>query len=269
MDDLDTIMSGRDAAASETPEAVEKETQAAAVDTAATEQTEQTGQEGEQSQKMVPHEALHAEKQKVKRYTEQVASFENTMAEQAAAVRRLEQQLLAAVVPQQSKAEAPKPKPDIWDNPDEFVQSGVQAALSPFQTEVQKTLHGIAKDAAYGRYGEAVDAAEQAFMQAVQTGTVDAAEFDKVLKAPNRYSAAVEWHKREQERAELADPATLKEKLRAEILAELQASQAQQQQQQPAARQPMPTSFATSRSEGMRAQPTYSGPKPLSEIMDR
>jgi hypothetical protein len=38
--------------------------------------------EGEgQGQKMVPHEALHAEKQKVKRYTEEVADFRKQLSE--------------------------------------------------------------------------------------------------------------------------------------------------------------------------------------------
>lgn len=267
MADLDSILSGQGAVASNAPETVTAEAhQAEAVNTQENDQ-QQTGNEGEQGQKMVPHEALHAEKQKVKRYTEQVAEFEKKMTEREAAWERRFEQLIGAVKPQQP-TEAPKPKKDIWEDPDEFVQSGVQAVLTPFQQEMQKALLSVAKDAAYGRYGEAVDAAEQAFIQALQSQKLDPADYDEVLKAPNRYAAAVKWHKREQERAEFADPAALREKLRAEILAELQGGNQQQgQQAQQAA--VMPSNLAGARNVGNRSGPAWSGPQSLNDIFDR
>lgn len=265
MADLDAILSGASAVASDTPETVTAE--AAQATEATQENREQTGAEGDGGQKMVPHEALHAEKQKVKRYTEQIAEFDKKLTEQNTAWERRFEQLIGAVKPKPE--EVAKPRPEIWDNPDEFVQSGVQAVLTPFQTELQKTLHGIAKDAAIARHGDAVDAAEQAFMLAVQNRTVDAADFDKVLKAPNRYSAAVEWHKRSQAQAEIGDPVAFKEKLRAEILAELQGGNGQQQQAPAAAATVMPTDLAGTRNVGSRSGPAWSGPQSINDIFDR
>ena len=264
MANLDEILSGQGVVASASPETVTTE---AATATEVTQENLQTGAEGEQGQKMVPHEALHAEKQKVKRYTEQVAEFEKKMTEREAAWERRFEQLIGAVKPQQP-TEAEKPKKDIWDDPDEFVQSGIQAALTPFQKEMQATLNGIAKDAAIARHGDAVDAAERAFMLAVQSRTVDQADFDKVLKAPNRYSAAVEWHKRAQAQAEIGDPVAFKEKLRAEILAELQGG-TQQQTQTGQAAVTMPTDLAGTRNVGNRSGPAWSGPQSINDIFDR
>lgn len=271
MADLDSILSGQGAAASETPETVTTEAATTTATEATQENQQQTGAEGEQGQRMVPHEALHAEKQKVKRYTEEVADLRTTISQQGEAFNRQFSQLMEAMKPKPTEAE--KPKKDIWDDPDEFVQSGVQAVLTPFQTEMQKTLLGIAKDAAVGRYDEAtVDAAEQAFMQAIRAGTVDQSDYEKVRTAPNRYSAAVAWHKRSQAQAEIGDPVAFKEKLRAEILAELQAGNGQQQQQaQPgtAAATVMPTDLAGTRNVGARSGPAWSGPASLNDIFDR
>ena len=57
-----------------------------------------------------------------------------------------------------------------------------------------------------------------------------------------------------------------RERIKAELLAEMQGQGGQQQQaqQQP---QNMPTSFAQARNNGPRAAVAFSGPKPLSEIM--
>lgn len=134
---------------------------------------------------------------------------------------------------------------------------------------MQQQLLAVAKDAAYGRYGEAVDAAEQAFIDAVKGQTLDPADYDKVLKAPNRYAAAVEWHKREQQRAEFADPAALRDKLKAEILAELQGGNQQQGQQAQQAARVMPSNLAGERNVGNRSGPAWSGPQSLNDIFDR
>lgn len=116
MADLDSILSGQGAVASTTPEPATTEAQQAEVTTQEYDQ-QQEGGEGGQGQKMVPHEALHAEKQKVKRYTEQVAEFEKKMTEREAAWERRFEQLIGAVKPQ-APTEVQKPRKDIWDDPD-------------------------------------------------------------------------------------------------------------------------------------------------------
>lgn len=90
-------------------------------------------------------------------------------------------------------AEPEKPAPEIWEDPNGFVQ----AALTPIQQQMQSALLSLSKETAIVRHTEeVVTAAEQAFMEAARNRTLDPADFNRVLNAPNRYSAAVEWHKR-------------------------------------------------------------------------
>lgn len=270
MADLDSILSGEGARASETPATVEKEV--TTQETATTEQSgaettgEQTGAENEGgNQKMVPHEALHAEKQKVKRYTEQVASFEKTLADREAAWERRFTQLLETVKPK--PAEAEKPAPEIWDDADGFINQ----RLAPVQEAVQTQREQFSQIMAVEKHGvETVRAAMEAFKAQPET-PARAAMFEAIKKSVHPYGALVEWHKREQERAEFADPAAYRDKLKAEILAELQAGnqpQGQgQQTQQPAV--VMPTDLAGVRNVGTRSGPAYSGPASLNDIFDR
>lgn len=271
MANLDEILSGQGAAASETPETVEKETPAVVEQAQAepgTDDQQQEGAEGEQGQKMVPQQALHAEKQKVKRYTEQVASFEKTMAEQAAAVRRLEQQLLAAVMP---KKEEPKPAPDFWENPDEFLKG----AIAPLEQKLTEQAEKLSMRLAVKEHGrETVQAAYSALGAAMQAGDPNArVEYQRIKASDDPYGDIVEWHKRAQAQAEIgSDPEAYKAKLKAEILAELQAGNGQQQQQaQPgtAAATVMPTDLAGARNVGSRSGPPYQGPASLNDIFDR
>lgn len=269
MADLDSILSGEGARASETPATVEKETPAVveqAQAEAVTDDQQQTGAENESGgQKMVPHEALHAEKQKVKRYTEQVAEFEKKAAEREAAWERRFSQLLETVKPK--PAEAEKPAPEIWDDADGFINQ----RLAPVQEAVQTQREQFSQIMAIDKHGvEAVRAAMEAFKAQPET-PARAAMFEAIKKSVHPYGALVEWHKREQERAEFADPAAYREKLKAEILAELQAGNGQQQQAQTGqqAAAVMPTDLAGARNVGTRSGPAWSGPQTLNDIFDR
>ncbi|WP_457797626.1 hypothetical protein [Methylocystis sp. S23] len=63
-----------------------------------------------------------------------------------------------------------------------------------------------------------------------------------------------------------SDPASYREKLKAELLAELQnEGQKTQQAQKPA----MPSNFATGRNVGSRSGPAWSGPPSFEDIFDR
>lgn len=263
MADLDSILSGQGAVASDTPETVTAEV--AQATEATQENREQTGQEGDGGQKMVPHEALHAEKQKVKRYTEQVASFEKTMAEQAAAVRRLEQQLLASVLP---KKEEPKPAPDFWENPDEFLKG----AIAPLEQKLSEQAEKLSMRLAVKEHGrEVVQTAYAALGAAMQAGDPNArVEYQRIKASDDPYGDMVEWHKHSQAQAEIgSDPVAYREKLKAEILAELQAGNGQQQQAPAAAATVMPTDLAGTRNVGSRSGPAWSGPQSINDIFDR
>jgi hypothetical protein len=223
----------------------------------ATEQEEQ-----QQAQKMVPHEALHAEKQKTKRYTEEVSSLRQEIAERDAAWERR----IAALMEAQKPKQEPKQAPDWFENPD----AATQHAVAPKFDAVNRMLMENAKLVAGLKYGDdKIEAADRAFMEAVQTGRIDQADYQRVTTAPNIYAAAVQWHQRQQAQAEIGDdPAAYRARLEAEIREKLTAElqQGEQAQQRQAV---MPSNIAGARNVGSRTGPAWSGPPSLQDIFAR
>lgn len=268
MSTLDSILSGGGEAASEP---VQTENEQVTQATEAEGQTEQTeSNETDSEGNRVPVAALQAERQKVKRYTEQVASFEQTLKERDAAWERRLAQLTEALQPKQE----PQAPPDWFENPTEAMRHQLTHQLSPAFEHVNAQLQAIAKDNAVQRFTEEkVSAAEQAFLTAVQARELDPSDYEKVVSSPNRFAAAVQWHERQQINKEIGnDPAAYKARLEAEIrekvLAELNGGQQQPAQQRPAA--VMPTNFAAARNVGTRsAGPAWAGPEPLNDIFNR
>ncbi len=271
METLDKILSGDDAAASDP--AIEK--------TPAVTEGADTGAEKPQTvtdpdepqpldvngQKMVPHAALHASKEKVKRYTEEVADFRKS---NEALTRQVSELLQRVPVPQRAPEQ---PIPDFFDDPRKATQHEVQQAVSPQFEQITQTLLAIARDNAETRFTpEKVSEAEQAFISAMQSQKLDPADYHKVVGSPNRYAAAVQWHQRQLAQAEIGDdPAAFKAKLEAEILAKHGITPSDPANpaatpQKPGAAPVMPSNLATVRNAGARAGPTWSGPTQLSDI---
>jgi len=273
---LDEIMSGRseDAPAPETNEQP-------AIQQSEPQQPQGDEGEGDQPQQgMVPHAALHAEKQKVKRYTEQVASFEQRMADQDARWEQRFNQLFQSFQRPQQQPQQPAPRPDLYENPQGFVQSEVKELVDPrFQQFEQAMLHNsrLVANSIYGG-AEKVNAAEQAFMTALQQGKVDPADYHRVVNSPNRYAEAVEWHKRQSVLSETGGDLTqYRQKLlddpdfMAEVAKKLgvqNPAQPQPQAQPAVDPNQIPSSF-NGRNAGPSNAPTWSGPRPLSELMPR
>ena len=263
MESLDTILSGGSESAPEANEQEQQVTQAAEGESQP--QPEAAAPEGDGGgQKMVPHEALHAEKQKVKRYTEEVADFRRQLAERDAAWERRMSELVQAVKPKQEQ----QPRPDFFENPEAATQHTVQ----PQFDQISQTLLANAQLIAGIKYGDdKVAEAEKAFISAVQSRKLDPADYQKVVGSPNRYAAAVQWHQRQLAQAEIGDdPAAYRAKLEAEIrekvLAEVNGGGQQQEQQ----RQPvMPSNLAGVRNVGARNGPAWSGPASLQDIFNR
>lgn len=263
---LDNILSGSGEAVTEQNTNVE-ENVAQAAEGEGQQQQAEASEQGEQQQggqKTVPHEALHAEKQKVKRYTEEVSSLRQEIADRDAAWERRIAQLLDAQKPKQE----PQQKPDWFENPEAATQHAVRETISPQLDQVTSTLMATAQMVAGIKYGDdKVAEAEQAFLDAMRSQKLDPADYQKVANSPNRYAAAVQWHQRQLAQAEIGDdPAAYKAKLREELLAELQQGDGQQTQQRQAA---MPSNFATARNVGSRAGPAWSGPASIQDIFKR
>lgn len=261
MSTLDNILSGQGDAVSEQPAVEENVTQVAEGE-GQQEQTEATTQEEPtQGQKLVPHEALHAEKQKVKRYTEEVSDFRKSNE----ALQRQVAELLQRV---------PLPKQEQQQPPDQFEDfpGATRHVVQPEFQRIEQQLLAIAKDTAITRFTEdKVNEAEQAFISALQSQKLDQADYQKVVHSPNRYAAAVQWHQRQLAQAEIGDDpaafrAKLETELREKITAELQQGEQPQTQQRQAV---MPSNLAGARNVGARSGPAWSGPQTLQDIFNR
>ena len=265
--DLENILSGQGAPAP-APEATRTEPQP--------ETTEQPQGQPEPSSEgepqtdergMVPVAALQAERQKAKRYTEQVAEFQTKLEQQNAQWEQRFNQIFAQLQPKPAQPEAEQ-APDIWTDPDAYVQRGVQQAVSPVMTQLKAMQRGMAE---IQFKPEVVSQAVDAFDTALKTGRLDPVVHQRIMASPNPYAAAVQWHQTETTMAEIgSDPAAYKAKLAEEIRAQVMAEL--QQGQQPGAQRAapaMPGNFATGRNVGARTGPAYSGPPTLDDIINR
>ena len=212
----------------------------------------------EATTRMVPHQALHAERQRSRRYSEEVADFRRQLAETNARMG----QLVDAVMPRPAT-------PDFFDNPEAATRHQVAQAVSPEFERINQTLHAIARENAFQRFDETkVNAAEQAFIGALQAGRLDPADYRRVVSSPNRYAEAVKWHQRQAARAEIGDDpsayrARIEAELREQIWSELNGN---------GGRRPsgaMPSNLAGARNVGGRGGPAWSGPASLNDIFDR
>jgi hypothetical protein len=263
MSTLDEILSGREPVAETTTQ--ETTTQAPVETQEAEAAPEQTADETAPADgKPPPIGAIRqAEREKAtKRYTEQVADFDRRLAEQNTAWERRFTQLLDAV----KQPAQQQPPPDFFENPNE----AVLRTVSPYIQHVRQQQAMFAEQLARVKYGdEVVDEAAQAYEQLASQNKVDPADFHKISNSVNPYLEVVQWHKKRQASLEIGDdPAADKEKVKAELLAELQ--QQNGNGAAPAAPAPvMPSNLATARNVGARSGPAWAGPTPLNDIFSR
>jgi len=87
-------------------------------------------------------------------------------------------------------------QPDFFDNPDAATQNLIARTLEPYiqGNEARMMYYGrMIAQAVHG--GDAVNEAEKAFMEAHDSKTLDPVDYERVVQSPNRYDAAVQWHK--------------------------------------------------------------------------
>lgn len=253
---LDNILSGRTTATTQEPQTEPKETVTQAAPETATTEAPEAGEQTEGGQKMVPHEALHAEKQKVKRYTEQVADFERTVGglrEQNTAFQRQITELLQRLPAQQQ----PQPK-NPWDDLEGAITERSQAHVQPVMQHVQALHNQVAQLQAAQVFGDKLGEFVTYVKQGRDRGDPEIRMLDAMMEAsPNPYATAKKWFE-----ARTFDPAAERERMKAELLQELQPNQ-----QQPAP--VMPSNLAGARNVGSRAGPAWGGPTPLADIFKR
>lgn len=206
------------------------------------------------------HGALHAERQRVKRkYTDTVADFEKRLSETNSGFekklteslaendRKWEQrfnQFAQTIQPRQTpEPETPAVRPDLYENSEGFVEYGVKQHVDPIKQEVSQLREFYSQREAVREHGqEKVQTAFNAMHQAAISGDRDAqAAVARVKQSIDPYGDIVAWHQRTSVLSEVGnDPAAYREKLRAELLAELNAGG----QKPPAQQQQRPTPTA-------------------------
>ena len=180
------------------------------------------------------------------------------------------QRQMAALQQQQPKPEPPK-KVEFFEDPDAAFDSRLQQAVGPIQQGQQQIVENFSKMMAADKFGEETVNTALAEMTRRVNDNPQAMRFDyqRIMSSPHPYGELVKWHKAQTALNEIGDdPKAFREKLRAELLAEMQ-SQGGQQQQAPQTPNPnsLPSSFT--RNSGPSAVPAWTGPRPLSDLMGR
>jgi len=178
------------------------------------------------------HGALHAERNRVKRkYTETVADFERRLNETNSGFERKLTESLAEndrkweqrfnqfaqqiQQRQPEKVEEPKPRPDVFENPDGFLEHGVKAAIDPVESKVSKVIETFSLRDAVREHGqEKVQGAFQALHQAALSGDPEArATVERVKQSMDPFGDIVGWHQKSSVLREVgADPAAFIQK---------------------------------------------------------
>lgn len=267
---LDEIMSARGEPAPEQTPIVEAKPEAPASDAKPAPDQDRVAQHeaGEADQQgMVPQAALHAERQKAKRYTEQVADMQSRMDAMNREWQQRFDQILA--MQQRPAQQAPQTEPPDWyQDPNAAFQHNV----APIQQQFAQTQEQFSKMLAEDKFGsDAVQSAYQAFSSHMRSNPNAQFEYQRIMSSPHPYGELVKWHKSQTVLSEFGDdPKAAREKLRAEILAEIASGRPGNTPIQQAAQPPvLPTNFAGARSAAPNSAATFTGPRPLSEIMGR
>lgn len=220
-------------------------------------------QQPEKVHGMVPQRALHASRERARTAEERLADIERENAELRGQMTVFAQQRQQPAPTPQPAVEPPKP-PEFWESPDKYVEH----ALGPVQEQLAEATFRASRAEALSEHGkEAVAAAQEAMKQAVAAGTLNGeAVKASLLKSRDPVGDIMRWH----QNSPAVQESSLREKLRAELMAELGGNPAMPAT--PAAATPetvMPSNLVGQRNVGTRSGPAWSGPRPLNDIFDR
>jgi hypothetical protein len=202
-----------------------------------------------------------------------MAKAEEKFNERYTALEGQYQQLMRQVQQRPAQPAAPPPPPpDFFENPDAAFEARLQKAITPITQSQGQIVENFSRMMAADKFGEEiVNGAMSDLEQRVNANPQGMhATYLRIMNSPHPYGELVRWHKEQSALKTYGDDpeawrTSERERMKAELLAEMQGGQQQQPAQQQA--QAMPSSFAGARNNGPRAAVAFSGPKPLSEIM--
>ncbi len=264
-DSLDNILARTPAEAAPAQETTQETTEQQEQQVASSEATAETptqetasGEGKQEQQKLVPHEALHAEKQKVKRYTEQVSAFEQQLREQNEAWERRFTTLVEKLGPKPE----PAPQVDWYTDPDAAMKQNLGQALSPIERKFADLEFRLVKMNAESKYGaDKVREFETYVEDAARRGDPEIQALAVEMRSsPDPIGVGLKWYEKK-----TFDPVAERERLKAELLEELKS----QNTQTPTNPAVMPSNLAGARNVGNRSGPQWGGPPTLNDIFKR
>lgn len=180
---------------------------------------------------------------------------------------RQAKQRLAELERQLREAQAPKSEPvDFYADPDAAFTQRIQQALSPYQQQLQETRTALLEERLYRiAGGEKAAKIEQELQKAMEAGDPEIQMLSHALQTQGvaAVQALVQWYDKR-----TFDPAAERERLKAELLAELQA-EGRGPVAQATVPPVMPSNLAAARNVGNRSGPQWSGPPSLQDIFNR
>jgi hypothetical protein len=215
---------------------------------------QETAPDGQQQTKMVPHEALHAEKQKVKRYTEQVASFEETIKQRDEAWERRFNQMLERFPKQEA------PQVDWYADPQAAFKQGLGEAINPIEQKFANLEFQLMRLSAEQRYGaDKIREFETFAEEAAKRGDPEIQALAVEMRSSkDPIAVGLKWYEKK-----TFDPEAEREKIRATVLEEMKS------QQTPHVPAVMPSQMTNARNVGQRSGPQWGGPPSLNDIFKR
>jgi hypothetical protein len=183
---------------------------------------------------------------------------ERTKRQEAEAKYKVLEDMIKANTQAQQPVEQPKaaPIPDPIADPEGFAAYTQQS----IDHRVQATRLDMSEDLARSKHGdEAVEAALEAAKLAGPN------VFNKFQHERNPYEALIKWHTDQRVVTEIGDPAAFREKMVAEIRAEIQAEMVAEQAKVLAGNSA--PSLAGNTNVGVRGQQAWTGPKSIDDIL--
>lgn len=227
----------------------------------------------DESEGTVPRGALEAEREKRRKYTDEVADTRRILAE----VQRQNAELVQALARQPQPPQQPQKPPEFdWDNPLGHVQHVVQQALAEERQRtwaaMQAQRERTEQAAAVQRHGqETMKAAWDSLVSARETDPMWEHDYRRIMTAPDQYEALAQWHKRRAfEQRVGPDFDAFVERIKAERDEELRSGGAISAPRRDAPSRPvaMPTDLSSARSVGSRSGPVWEGPRSIQDILN-
>lgn len=124
----------------------------------------------------------------------------------------------------QAKPKEPEaPKPELWENPDDYVDQRVQQTVAPVAQSQAQIVEHFSKMLAVRDHGqEAVQSAYVAMDSAVKSGDPEAyAAYRRVMSSMDPYGELISWNKRQSVLREVGnDPAAYRAKVQDDALSD-------------------------------------------------